>query len=1253
MILLIIGFTFAWWAEQIKPENYNEYFELIDTTPGSYSTITYWKDTWLIIRWKKTNQWDFLLKIKETNEEIRCFEQLNWFYINSTWDLWEKGIVPLSESTLTLWKEAWKFQNLTMNGWFYTTCISENWKNVINPDAVFWHIWYSTEEWSITPTENDGNEKTEIIIDNSDESQYQIQAWIDFSDEKEHFNDELLILIWWDENENIDISAQWFITDSHQPNQWEINSGEGTYKWTRTRYRWSTDVRNLEFLEPARSGWGNPSTNIAPTWYTTWRTIEVKIYWITWYSRELSGDIEQSKVWTFESNSTRVEITLTNQLWEKTIEYHGYSTSSRDDQRVHESNYTITLNDWEPPYIWIIRINNDDHFTNDENVRLILEADDAWVWMTNWTMRFSCDGDSWSTREQYDTIKDWNLNNWNGCTNWDGEKTVYVQFKDAANNGPIERNDTIILDTTKPTCNITWNPTDWTNGSPHLTLYFGTETNPLTAWYSRDGITYSSSQTKIIQSNWIYTWYVKDQAWNIWSCSVEVTKIDTTKPVCTVRTQPTKSPISANNWYNTWKVIFECIDTWSQIKTMNLTSGAILFSHSNVVTLSNNAITWYMLNGITYEFTYTAKTDWNTTFRIAQWKVKDNANNVNAVSQESNAVVVRTHLDNCPVTYNPAQSASRTNQDVTATLNCPGWITITNNGGLNYMIFTESWTWIFTYRDDLYNINSTEVEVSWIDKTVPDCWTWTYSPSQAWWPTNQSVIATANRNDSQSWPESNWTSCTIQENNNSCSVTITDNAWNSRQCVSNIVTWIDKTKPILNNITEIWTTDNTTPNYTFNSTEAGTITYGGACHSTTTNAIIGNNEITFNALGSWTYSNCTIMVTDAAWNNSDVLQVPTFTIQTNTPVCTVQYTPETRTTWNVVAELSCPEWVTITNNGGNNTYEFTGNDTFIFEYENDTNNTWSTTAQVTRIDRTAPVLWEVTIIPPYTNDTTPTYTFSSTEAGTITYGGDCSSTIENASSGNNNITFNTLSAWTYSNCTIMVTDAAWNDSNILDIRTFTIQTDAPTCTITYNPAAWTLTNQDVTATLNCPEWVTATSVGWFNHTFNANWHFTFTYKDASNNQWSAEAQVTWIDKIAPTLTWITEIWTTENRTPDYTFESSEAGTISYNWSCNTDTTQAVVWENTITFNELEIWYHSDCSIIVTDAAWNNGTLNITPFTISGHNAPTTTLIWWWAHTVPSMWKQDITVDIIRYEWAAGGVIISDTNDINSVSRHLG
>ena len=84
----------------------------------------------------------------------------------------------------------------------------------------------------------------------------------------------------------------------------------------------------------------------------------------------------------------------------------------------------------------------------------------------------------------------------------------------------------------------------------------------------------------------------------------------------------------------------------------------------------------------------------------------------------------------------------------------------------------------------------------------------------------------------------------------------------------------DIVKPVLTEITTITTpTNDRTPNYTFSSSESGSITYGGSCSSSTTSAISGNNTITLVSSSDGTYSNCTIIVTDSAGNISSTLTI--------------------------------------------------------------------------------------------------------------------------------------------------------------------------------------------------------------------------------------------------------------------------------------------------------------------------------------------------------------------------------------------
>jgi CSLREA domain-containing protein len=123
--------------------------------------------------------------------------------------------------------------------------------------------------------------------------------------------------------------------------------------------------------------------------------------------------------------------------------------------------------------------------------------------------------------------------------------------------------------------------------------------------------------------------------------------------------------------------------------------------------------------------------------------------------------------------------------------------------------------------------------------------------------------------------------------------------------------------------------------------------------------------------------------------------------------------------------------VTLSFSGGQNITDVIGNTL--------TNTTPTDTNDATFVvDNTAPTLAEVTAVTTPTTDSTPDYTFSSDEEGTITYGGDCSSSTTNALNGNNSITFNTLALGTHSNCTITVTNSAGNASNSLAITSFTI-----------------------------------------------------------------------------------------------------------------------------------------------------------------------------------------------------------------------
>ncbi|HKL44591.1 MAG TPA: hypothetical protein VJ892_04940, partial [Candidatus Absconditabacterales bacterium] len=115
-------------------------------------------------------------------------------------------------------------------------------------------------------------------------------------------------------------------------------------------------------------------------------------------------------------------------------------------------------------------------------------------------------------------------------------------------------------------------------------------------------------------------------------------------------------------------------------------------------------------------------------------------------------------------------------------------------------------------------------------------------------------------------------------------------------------------------------------------------------------------------------------------------------------------------------------------------------------------------------DNTAPIISEFTAVTSPTNNDSPDYIFASNEAGSIVYGGDCSSTTSSAIAGNNTITFNSLSEGTHSNCTITVTDTAGNTSSTLNVSSFQIDQTAPTWSINDSTAAGPVQNDTINVT---------------------------------------------------------------------------------------------------------------------------------------------------------------------------------------------
>ena len=90
---------------------------------------------------------------------------------------------------------------------------------------------------------------------------------------------------------------------------------------------------------------------------------------------------------------------------------------------------------------------------------------------------------------------------------------------------------------------------------------------------------------------------------------------------------------------------------------------------------------------------------------------------------------------------------------------------------------------------------------------------------------------------------------------------------------------VDTTPPVIAEVTAVTTPSNdNTPDYTFSSTESGSLYFEGSCSSSTTSASSGDNTITLNSLSDGTYSDCEISVSDTAANESNTITLTSFTI---------------------------------------------------------------------------------------------------------------------------------------------------------------------------------------------------------------------------------------------------------------------------------------------------------------------------------------------------------------------------------------
>ena len=240
---------------------------------------------------------------------------------------------------------------------------------------------------------------------------------------------------------------------------------------------------------------------------------------------------------------------------------------------------------------------------------------------------------------------------------------------------------------------------------------------------------------------------------------------------------------------------------------------------------------------------------------------------------------------------------------------------------------------------DIFTDDS-ELSINIIEKEKAPVPTITYSTTEL---TNQDVVATITF-DKENVTVEGGNTHTFTENGE-YTFTYRDQAGNEGTAKAT-VTWIDKVLPVATISYNITSTTNQDVVATVTFDKENVTVEGGNTHTFTE-----NGEYTF------TYR-------DQAGNEGTAKATVTW-IDKVVKVAIISYDITSLTNQNVTASISFNEEnITITNNEGNNTYVFTENGEFIFEYRDEAGNEGTAKATVTWIDKVAPV---------------PTITYSTTE----------------------------------------------------------------------------------------------------------------------------------------------------------------------------------------------------------------------------------------------------------------------------------
>ena len=302
-----------------------------------------------------------------------------------------------------------------------------------------------------------------------------------------------------------------------------------------------------------------------------------------------------------------------------------------------------------------------------------------------------------------------------------------------------------------------------------------------------------------------------------------------------------------------------------------------------------------------------------------------------------------------------------------------------------------------------------------------------------------------------------------------CSISVTDQSGNKRETLIVESFAIETTSPFLKETSPVKTPSSVAnPEYSFHADESGNIFFDGNCNSENDYALKGDNTITLSYLDDDIYENCSIILVDKAGNVSNQLKLGSFEIVANgslepdtkppslilmkeieslskdrSPSFTITSTEEGKLKTSGSCKSSILEVTTGENEITLNPLDDgTYSDCLVYVTDMFGNQSFPLDLSEFTIDSTEPVLEIVTPISTPGNNSTPTFEVNSSENGTLSFSGGCSSMQTTLDEGANTISLSHLQDGAYENCKIKVTDEAGNNGN-LDLQKFVIDSEAP------------------------------------------------------------------------------------------------------------------------------------------------------------------------------------------------------------------